>query len=196
MRTLALVLVFSAVPARADSFLDAAGGLALPMGEKKWTDTVRNSPKLAVRAGVVNGELGGMLAVDWTPESVNNNPAAPYLDLSYHRFRILAELVFRHYVAPKIALAGRAGAGVDIAHASYNLAIGPIMSSGSDSNVGLAGEFGAGVWFDISPSMQLGGEIALPIGYHSHKMTGNGDFTFDYTSYDIDLLFGVRLWSR
>jgi hypothetical protein len=192
----ALVLALGVAPsARADSFVDFVGGLQAPLGDDNWTNDVDTSPKLAVRAGVLNGQLGGMLAVDWTPENLHNGGSFFGASAAAHRFRIIAQAVLQQRVAPKVSVVGRAGAGLDIAHASYEFTLLGTTTSHSDTNLGVGFEFGAGVWLDIAQNMQLGGELAVPIGYHSHKST-NGDIAFDYTSYDLDLLFGVRLWSR
>jgi len=179
--------------ARADSFFEAAGGLAIPVGDSNWTKNAESSPKLALRGGAIQGELGGMLGVDWTP--VNLDAANGFLNPSGHRFRVLGQFIFDHHVGPKLIVSGHAGLGIDIAHASYSYNILGVMGSGSDTDVGLAVELGGGAWYDLG-SVQIGGQLALPIGHHSKTNPPAGEFTFDYTSYDIDLLFGVRLFMR
>lgn len=192
---LVLVLVaISAAPARADSFAEIVGGLSLPVGNDNWTNTVDQSPKLGVRAGAMSGEIGGMLAIDWTPETLDNNGGSFGIgatSAAAHRFRAIASAVFRHRVAPRITISARAGAGLDLAHASYEVTILNSTSSTSDTDLGYGFEFGGGVWFDVGGT-QLGVELALPIGKHSKRATQTGDITFDYTSIDIDLLLGIR----
>lgn len=191
---LVLVLVAISAPARADSFAEIVGGLALPVGNDTWTKTVDPSPKLGVRAGAMSGELGGMLALDWTPETLDNNGGSFGIgatSAAAHRFRAIASAVFRHRVAQKVTISARAGAGLDLAHASYELSILGSTSSTSDTDLGYGFEFGGGVWFDVGGT-QLGVELALPIGKHSKRATQTGDITFDYTSIDIDLLLGIR----
>jgi hypothetical protein len=200
MRSLPLVLLLAATTtASADGFVDFIGGVAAPLGDDTWTNTVETSPKLGVRAGAINGQLGGMLSLDWTPENLDQMGGAfpgGGADISAHRFRILVQAIAQQHVLPKVSIVERAGAGVDIAHGAYSVTVLGSTTSNSDTNVGVGFEFGGGVWIDITPTVQLGGEVAVPIGYHSHKSSGNGDIAFDYTSYDVDLLFGVRLWQR
>ena len=134
-----------------------------------------------------------MFSVDWTPISYNYQSQA--IDVSAHRFRILAHVLFEKHVAPKLTFSARAGGGIDIAHASADATILGTTFHASDTDVGSAFELGGGVWFNARRRSQIGGEVALPFGGHSHKASNNNDITFDYTSYDIDLLFGVRLRS-
>ena len=188
MRTVGvfLVLLVAATPARADGgFAELAGGIAIPLGDNTWTNDVSSSPKLVARVGTMAGELGGALSVDWTNGNLNAN-LGQLGNLSANRFRILANLVFHHPVAPKIRISARVGAGVDIAHESYQV----LGVSGSATDTGIAFEFAGGLWFRVGDTTELGAELGLPIGYHSSK---GGNVDFDYTSYDLDLLFGIRL---
>jgi hypothetical protein len=189
MRTVTLLLVLAvASPARAGSLIDLVGGIGIPLGDKTWTDTVSSSPKLVGRVGGMNGDLGGAVSVDWTHANMNAD-AGSFGDVSGNRFRILANLMFLHELAPKITLSARVGAGVDIAHYSYEV---PLLNiSGSDTDVGVAFEFGGGVWFRVAGNTELGAELGIPIGYHSTRDPGK--YPFDYTSYDLDLLFGIRM---
>ncbi len=198
MRSLpVLLLLAAATTARADSFVAFVGGIAAPLDDSTWTKTVDTSPKLAVRAGTLGEQFGGMLSVDWTPENLDMSGGGfGGVDASGHRFRILVQALAHQRVAPKVHVVERAGAGIDIARGAYSITIGNSTNDHSNTDVGVGFEFGGGVWIDISDTMQLGGELAVPIGYHSHKSNAIGDIAFDYTSYDVDLLFGVRLWQR
>jgi hypothetical protein len=189
MRTVTLFLVLAvASPARAGSLIDLVGGIGVPLGDKAWTDAVGSSPKLVGRVGGMNGELGGAVSVDWTNGNMNAN-AGSFGNISGNRFRILANLMFLHPLAPRILLSARAGAGVDIAHDSYQV---PLLNiNGSDTDVGVAFEVGGGVWFQVAGTTQLGAELGIPIGYHSTHDPGK--YSFDYTSYDLDVLFGIRM---
>jgi len=199
MRALPLLLVLvAAAPASADSFVGATGGLMIPLGDSKsdnsgWSDQVSSSPKIGVRVGALGeSNVGGMLSVDWTPISYNYQSQA--VDVSAHRFRIQAHVLFEKHFAPKLTFAARAGGGIDIAHASADATILGTNFHTSDTDVGWAFEVGGGVWFRLG-DMDIGGELALPFGGHSHKASNTNEITFDYTSYDVDLLFGVRLRS-
>jgi hypothetical protein len=196
MRALPFVLLaLATAPAHADSFGAVVGGIMIPLGDSHsdnsgWSDQVSSSPKLGVQAGAIGESgVGGMVSADWTPISYNYQNQA--VDVSAHRFRIQAHVLFEKPVAPKLTLQARAGGGIDIAHASADTTILGTTFHASDTDVGWAFELGGGVWFDVG-SVKIGGELALPFGGHSHKASGNGDITFDYTSYDVDLLFGLR----
>jgi len=198
-RLLAVVILAVAVPAHADNFFDIAGGIAAPLSDKNWTNLVDTIPKLQLRAGALNGDLGALVSLDWTPESLNNSGGAfpgGSVDINGHRFRLLVQGVGAHHVTPKVMLVGRVGAGIDLAYESYSASILGSNSSHSDLNAGIAFALGGGALLDVSDSMQVGVDLALPIGYHNHKSSGNGDIAFDYTSLDLDLLFGLRFWSR
>ncbi|HSN28284.1 MAG TPA: hypothetical protein VLT45_18490 [Kofleriaceae bacterium] len=200
MRSLPLLLVLATTPAYADSFVGATGGLMIPLGDSHknpadgWSDMVSSSPKLGLRVGATGESgLGGMISADWTP--ISSNAQSQFTDVSAHRFRILAQFLVDRDIASHIVFSGRAGVGVDIAHASYSAGVGGLSFSGSDTDTGLGFEFGGGVWFKLG-NTEIGGEVALPVGLHSHKASNAQDITLDYTSYDIDLLFGVRLRSK
>ena len=199
MRTLGLlvvilVLVAISTRARADSFAELAGGLAIPASDDNWTKLVGASPKLAARGGSMSGELGGMLGVDWTPESLDNGGGSSGLGStagSLQRFRVLASGVIRHRITPTLTVGGRAGAGIDIAHASYDVTLLGTTTSGSDTDVGYAFEFGVGLWVDVG-TKQVGVELAVPFGHHDKPAQQSGDLPFQWTSIDVDLLVGVR----
>lgn len=200
MRSLAFAAVLlAAAPAGADSFAGAVVGIMNPLADSHsdksgWADQVGSGPKLGVRAGATGESgLGGMISADWTP--VNYRLNSNFNDVSAHRFRILAHIAFEKLVAPKLTIVGRAGGGIDIAHASATQTIGNFSTNESNTDVGWAFELGGGAYFNVG-SVQIGGEVALPFGGHSHKSTAAGDIPFDYTSTDIDVLFGVRFISK
>ena len=200
MRGLVLVSVL-AIPAigHADNFFEAVGGISIPAGDDNWTNLTNSSPKLGLRGGVMHGELGGMLQVDWTPVNLDNTGesfGAGSINTAGDELRFLADLAFQHRVLPKVTITARGGAGLDIAYASYSVVLGTSTTTHSNSDVGIAFELAGGAWFDISPNVQLGAELAIPISYHSAKNQNIGDISFDYTSVNVDLLFGVRLFSR
>jgi len=201
MRTL-IVAVVLAVPSvvHAESFFEGLFGISIPVGDSDWTNRAESSPKLEARAGAMgdNG-IGGMLQADWTPVNLDQkgfNGFGTNFDVSGQRYRILADLAFHKRVAPKLIANGRIGAGIDIAHTSVTITSPLGNGSSSDTDTNFAFELGGGLYYDVG-SVQIGGELALPIGHHSKQ--GNptaGSFTFNYTSYDIDILFGERFTSR
>jgi len=196
MRALPLVfavlpLAFAATPARADSWFGIEGGVTVPLGDKDWTDQVESSPKLGINAGAIGKTVGGMAWIDWTPENTDFSAQYPNADVSAHRFRGLVGLAFQNPINSKLYVTGRIGLGADIAHASVRGSLGPISFETSDTDVGFGFELGMGLWAKVG-SMLVGGEAAVPISSHSHKAQDTSEITFDYTSYDLDVLFGVR----
>ena len=179
-------------PAKADNFLDLEGGLTTPLGDKHWNDTVEPSPKLAVHVGSVPKNLGGLLSFDWTPYNTDNGSATfpgGSSDVAAHRLRVLGNLAFMSPVKAKVMVTGRVGIGIDYQHYTATTTFLGSSSSTSDSDVGIAFEMAAGAWFKLG-SVAVGGELAIPISHHD-KDTNTFDFVYD--TYDLDLLFGVRL---
>ena len=192
-----------AVPStsRADSVGEIVGGLVIPSSDSNWTDLVDPSPKLRLGAGTINnGGIGGILTLDWTPVSLDNSGGSfgglGAADIAGHRFRILVNGTFDHAILPKLVLTARVGGGIDIAHASAHVVVLGTSTNTSDTDLGWGLEFAGGLWFVVGGA-QVGGEFALPIGHHNkHGDGSDGNYTFDYTSYDLDFMFGVRLLSR
>ncbi len=198
MRALALSLAVLVVPARAsaESFVEVAGGIMMPVGDDDWTNYVEAGPKLALRVGGTGSEgrtSGALISADWTPIQVDDD-AFGFADVSADRFRILVNLYADRTIGPKLTASIRVGAGIDLAHVNASVNVGPFAGESSDTDPGLAIEAGGGLWFDVG-SVQIGGEIALPLGFHADGEDNDIDLA-DYMSYDIDLLFGVRIVSR
>jgi len=197
----AAVVLLTGGAAYADSFLEVAGGLSIPAGDDNWTNLADTSPKLGARVGAVNDKgLGGMIQADWTPVNLTNDGGAigqvGSIDFAGHNFRFLADLTIHHALLPKLLLSARIGAGIDVAHASITASSPLGTSSTSDTNIGFAFEVGGGLWYPMG-DLELGGEIAVPMGWHSkHGNYSDGNYSFDYSMYNIDLLFGVRVLSR
>ena len=189
-----LALVAIGSPAHADGFGEVALGLAIPVANDNWTNLVEPSPKVAVRGGAMSGDFGGMLGLDWIPQSLDNGGGSFGIgstNSSVQRFRAIASAVFHHRVAPKVTLSGRAGVGIDLVHGSFDVTILGSTSTTSDTDVGYAFEFGAGVWFDLA-GKQVGFELAIPIGHHNKHAQNSNELTADWTSVDVDLLVGLR----
>jgi hypothetical protein len=202
MRALAIVLLVIAAPAvvRAENVVEFTAGVTIPVGDSDWTKLVDASPILGVAAGAYGASgVGGLLRFDYTPVSLDNSGGSFGLgssDISGQRYRILADVAFQHRVAPKISFAGRAGAGIDIAHASATVTVLGTTTKSSDTNVSYAFELAGGIWFDLG-GVQLGGQLALPISSHDKQGNGSdGNYQFLYTSVDLDFTVGVRLVSR
>jgi hypothetical protein len=190
----ATLLVLTAA-VHADGNLELAGGISIPAGDNNWKNIADTSPKLGVRIGdFFKPDFGVMLQADWTPVNLNNSGGSfgvGYAAADAHVFRILIDFAAQHHVTEHIVISGRAGIGVDLAHAAASVSVFGFTGSRSDTDAGLAVEFGGGVWYDFGGT-QVGGEIALPIGNHSSPAE-NGSIPFQYAMYDVDLLAGVRL---
>lgn len=163
-------------PASADGFAEVAGGSMTPGGSDAWVNLGRTSPKLAVRAGTMDRRWADeVVSIDWTPIQLD---AA---DTSAHRVRVIGSYVFNARTGA-LNLSARAGVGIDILRVRH--------AAESDTVVGYAVEFGAGVWF-AAGAVELGGDIAVPLGLNG--VTTVGDLEIDrYVSLDLDLLLGVR----
>jgi hypothetical protein len=199
MRATILSLAVLVVPARAsaESFVEVAGGLMMPAGDDDWADYVEPGPKFAVRVGGTGsngGRSGAMVSADWSPIQNDDTGFGNAVEVSSDRFRVLLGAFTNVLVGPKLSANIRVGAGVDISHVNIKTNLGPLSSEGSDTDPGFALEAGAGLWFDVG-SVQVGGEIALPLGFHADGSDNDIDLN-DYMSYDIDLLFAVRMISR
>jgi hypothetical protein len=197
MRTyLCLAFLAVATPAHADSFVELAGGISIPLGDDEWTDLVETSPTLAVRAGSVPKNLGGFLSVNWMPTNTDAQGwSGPITsgDISAHRFRLVAGPMFRHQVSNTLAVTGRAGVGADIAHASVEGTVLGTSFEESETDVGFALDFAGGVWFKVG-GVEVGGEVAIPFGFHDDVNDSN--VNFDYTAYDFEIYGAVRFVSN
>lgn len=188
-----VVLMASAGAARAESFVEIAGGLMTPISDDQWKDYVEPGPKLGARVGSVGDKVGGMLMLDWTPINADDAGFGDAVDISSHRIRVQVAATSHQKLGANATASFRIGAGIDIAYVSVETSIFGFMSESSDTDVGLALEPAAGLWFSVG-SMQVGGELALPISFHDDGPDNDVDLE-DYTSLDLDILFGVRFLS-
>ena len=187
--------VLATAPARADSFVEVAGGVSLPLSDDNWTDAVESSPLLALRVGAFPNEIGGYVSADWMPTNTDAEGGTfpgGSTDISAHRFRLMVGPLFHHAISNTLAVTGRACVGADIAYASASGTVLGASYDESETDVGLGFEFGGGVWARLG-GIELGGEVAIPIGLHDDD---NDVIDFDYTSVDLQLLFGARFISR
>lgn len=186
-------------PAFADSFVDLSGGVTIPVGDDEWTELVESGPKLAVRVGAFPKELGGYIQADWTPVNTDAQsswslPGIGSAELSAHRFRVTGGVLFHHSVSNTLVVTGRGGIGADIAHANVSGEVFGNEFDESQTDVGLGFEFAGGLFFKLG-NMEIGGEVAMPFAIHDDD-NNEPDIDFNYTSYDLDLMFIVRFLSR
>lgn len=193
----ALLVLTAAAPARAGGFLELVGGVMIPVADDDWTNYVESAPKFGARIGSVKDKIGGMLSVDWTPINPDNAGWSGFgssLDISANRFRVLANLVTHTNVGTNLMASARLGAGIDISHVTVESNFFGATMKASDTDTGIALDFGGGLWFKVS-SVEIGAELGLPISFHADDMDDEIDQN-DYSSIDIDVLFGVRFSSN
>lgn len=183
-------------PALADNFVELNGGIMMPVDDDAWTDYVDSGPKLGLRIGGMDpGGFGAMLSADWTPINTDNfSGFGTSVDVAAHRFRILLGGMLQNRIGQSLTASIRFGAGLDLTRVNIETNIFGARSEQSDTDSGLALEFGGGLWFDVG-SVQVGGDVGLPLAFHADDSDDDIDLN-DYRSIDIDLLFGVRLFSR
>jgi hypothetical protein len=188
----AVLAVATAQSARADSFVEAALGAMIPVSDDQWTDYVDSGIKLAARAGTApaGGGFGALVSVDWTPIN-DDDDGFGNVDVSAHRFRILIGGTMQRRLGPKLHGSLRLGLGADITYVSIEGSFFGFQIDSSDTDLGLALEPAAGLWFDAG-SVQIGGELGLPISLLHDDGDDNDIDLEDYTSVDIDLMFAVR----
>lgn len=194
MRVITLAILLVPSVAAADSFFEIAGGFTAPMGDDDWDNTVESSPKLALRAGKMNKSFGGFFSADWVPENTDAMSGVfpgGSTDISAHRFRLLVGPAFEAPLNRMLVFTGRLGIGADITRASAKVTFLGGSTETSDTDVGFGFEVGAGLWAKVG-SMQVGGEVGIPVGYHDHAANDQGEIAMQWTSYDLDVLFGVR----
>lgn len=197
MRVLPLLAALALpTPVLADNFVELNGGIMMPADDDAWTDYVDSGPKLGVRIGGMDrAGFGAMLSADWTPINTDNFSAfGATVDAAAHRFRVLLGGTLQNRVGKSLTASFRFGAGVDLVRLSVESNFFGARSERTDTDSGIALEVGGGLWFDVG-SVQVGGEVGLPIAFHAD---GDDDEIQleDYRSIDIDLLFGVRFFSR
>jgi hypothetical protein len=176
MRALALVvLVLAATQAHANGFAELVGGLSIPVADNDWTNYVDSSPKLGVRVGAVQ-QFGAMLSADWTPINTNEGWAVPgaSADVTASRFRILVNGLAHAKIAPKLIASARFGLGIDITHVSVTTNILGAQRETTDTDSGIALEPAVGLWVALG-SLHIGGELALPISFHSDDSSDDID---------------------
>ncbi len=190
------VLAAASGTAVAENFVSAAGGVMLPVADEDWTDYVESGPKLGVRiGGSGTGDVGGMFSADWSPLTEDDQGFGNLAEVSSDRFRLLVHAYNDRRMGNKLRATIRAGAGIDITRVHISTNLGPLSSDTRDTDVGLAVEVGGGLWFEAGPSLQVGGELALPLSFHADDSDDDIDLN-DYSSLDIDLLFGIRFVMR
>lgn len=176
---------------------EGAGGGGLALGNGSWRSSVGVSPSLVARAGAMRGSFGVLISGEWTAGQLsqpNNILPTPNNDMALRRYRFLASFVYERSPIPDLVIGGRAGVGIDYVDARYNRAsgAGPVNFDESDAGIGI--EVGAGAWWHVGAGTDVGGTLSVPIA--KHDAASMSMVTFSYTSFDLELLVGVRVSSR
>ncbi len=177
------------------TFEGLVGG-SQPLSDPSWTGSVRTSPAVGARFGARRGALGALVSADLGFEQLKTpSQILPFStnEQTLRRWRFLAQFAYEHRPIPDLALEGRVGIGIDYVDASYNTSQGgAVPASFDESDIGLALEVAGAAWWRVGDSVDLGGTLALPIAHHAAT---SGSASFQYTSYDLQLLLGVRFSS-
>ena len=190
---LALPLVcLASRPAFAEGgYAEAVVGMAIPIADDDYED-LDDAFKFGLRLGSGHGPTAVELSADYTPFDVDGN-SDDSLDFTFDRFRVLVGV--RHRVPLGSVKGGqlflRGGVGADIVHYAVDGTI-IVPIDYSDTDPGIAAELGAGFVIGLGPKAYLGGQLAVPMGFHfDDEQDDAADTDLDYTGVDIDLLFTV-----
>ncbi len=176
MRALLLLLVLART-AQAGPFIEVLGGLAAPIADDTWKNSVGASPELAGRLGTCDGSVGIALSLDGTYIRARSQPGE---GLSGERVRVLANLELYRPLGD-LHFSARVAIGVDTASLQRNVVFEP--NDGS-ANTGFAAEAAFAFWYPATARTWLGAEVAVPYSLHADGI--------EYTSVDVVVLFGLR----
>lgn len=164
-------------------FIELAGGIAQPIGDDDYTELIDTSFKLALRGGAwLSGDRGTRLGLEVGADYTFANFDGPNVDA--RRLRLTGGFRGLVAVGGGLGLMVRVAAGID--YASYEGDVIGFTFDGTD--VGFAVEAGGGVIFHIARTMYVGGQVAVPIGFHDAEDEG-----IDFTSIDVDVLVVLGL---
>jgi hypothetical protein len=192
------VFVTTTHPAAADyAAVRVAVGAAVPTGDSAYKQHVDTSPLADASVAYNWSGFVGMVSAGVTDLQLAPNPtfATSQHDPSAMRLRFLAHAGFEHKLTPKLTANIRVGAGVDLTYTSYDFPTGGGVEHRTENESGLAFEAGLGAWFDVGFSVQVGGELAIPMAFHGTYVDAFSPLDFTYTSIEGQLLIGVRVTS-
>jgi len=179
----------AAAQAHKDSSAELVGGVMRPLGEEDYEDFIDQSLKFGARFAFFGGaasagsQVGLEFGFDWTP-AANDLDDVDWVDASFNRFRVLAGARLRKGIGEKASIFFRAGAGVDFVVGKVEEGI--LGTDWEENDLGIGLEFGGGVAAHLGETL-VGFHVALPIAFHWEDDPEN----YDYTGYDLDLLFMV-----
>lgn len=182
----AAIVSLSGVHTAHAGYTELIVGLGVPLAEDDYKDLWDPSLRLGVRAGTSPRAFVFEGSLDFTLGNFDD-ARTPSAEISGNRIRMLGGFRWRAPVGRTGTAFVRAGGGIDFTTVRVETSLLPIEQSESD--LGLALEFGGGVSFQTGP-VYVGGQLALPIGLHFDDETTLVGFPiFDYTAIDLDLLF-------
>ncbi len=192
MRILAgVAIVLASASARADGFFEADVGVATPLEDDDYDDTVDDSIKLGLRAGTAT-KFGGIdVSVDFTPY---NDKLSDVFDVDIQRYRFLIGARYQHPFSPKLRMFVRAAAGLDLLHYNASGSFLGIEFDNSETDAGIGLELSGGILFDLGKA-SLGVKLGLPVGMHFNEDDPNDqtDTDLDYTAVDLDFAVMVNV---
>ena len=184
-------LALVSTTARADGFIEGDVGIAVPIGDDDYDNSVDNSIKLGVRVGTAT-KFGGIdLSYDFTPYS---DELSDLFDVSIQRHRFLLGARYQQPINPKARFFVRAAGGLDLIHYNVSGSFLGVDVDNSETDAGIGLEFSGGVLFDIG-KLSLGAKFGIPIAFHFNEDDPNDqtDADLDYTAVDFDFAFMVHV---
>jgi hypothetical protein len=174
---------------------EGLGGISQPLADSGWSSSVHTSPAVGARFGIARGPYALLASAELGFEQLGSTNAIiplPTNEQTLRRWRFLAHFSYETRPIPDLAIDGRVGLGVDYADANYNTSQGGAPARFEESDVGLAVEVAGAAWWRVGNAVELGGTLALPIAHHAAT---SGAAVFQYTSFDVALLVGLRVTS-
>ncbi|MGC4091324.1 MAG: outer membrane beta-barrel protein [Polyangiaceae bacterium] len=181
----AAVILFS-VPARADgTFFEGDVGLMSPIADDDYETAIDSSFKLGLRVGSGSAGRAFDVSYDFTPASDDINNAIADIDFQRHRVMFGARYV--HPINPKANFFLRGAIGLDLIRETGTV----LGQDFSETDLGLGLEVHAGVLFDLSPKLSIGGKLGIPFAFHfdDDDPDDPDDSDLEYTGVDLDVAF-------
>jgi len=182
-------------------FLRFSGGANVPLADGTWSQSIKTSPKIGVGIGGMYRDIGAGFTADVAAARVAASENLFAIDASNQRVwevRLLGHVLYNipDAVQPNVGLGFRAGAGADLAIASYDRIVFGNNNGKSFTKTGFALELGAAAWWHAATGVEIGIETAIPLSFHSSETAPGGATGFNYTSVGVDILIGARFSSR
>jgi hypothetical protein len=185
--------------AEGSGFLFFGGGATIPVGDSTWNQSGEPGPTIKAGAAMHRG-AGAMLTLELSDIHVSSaaNVYPIYAENpSLRRLRVLGHAIYElpNALESGMALTVHAGFGLDRVYSYYEQVIAATTFEYTATFNGYAFELGAHIWFDLATGIDLGAELSLPISTHSAIRASGDPVGFNYTSFDLDIMFALRFTS-